>query len=76
MGLRSDLYGLLVGILEAIGKVPDLVVGLSATELSDEHAARVVGKIGPRATAEIARVATEMQSEGALSAEDVVDGLG
>ena len=61
--------------LEDVSKFPDLVAELLHMGLSDDDAAKVVGRNIMRLSMDASRVATDMQKRGVLPAEDTVESL-
>ena len=74
VGIGSDFDGIpnTPRGLEDVSKFPDLVAELLRMGLTDEDAAKVVGRNILRVWAAVDGVAAEMQREGVPPAEDVV----
>lgn len=78
VGLGSDFDGIPTTPegLDDVSKFPGLVAELLRLGLTDEDAAKVVGRNILRVWGGVDRVAAEMQREGVLPAQDTVGGSG
>ena len=74
VGLGSDFDGIPTTPegLEDVSKFPDLIAELLRLGLTDEDAAKVVGRNILRVWADVDSVAAKMQKEGVLPAEDKI----
>ena len=72
VGIGSDFDGIptIPRGLEDVSKFPDLIAELLRMGLTDEDAAKVVGRNILRVWAAVDSVATEMQRDGVSPAED------
>ena len=75
VGIGSDFDGIPTTPqgLEDVSKFPDLIAELLRMGLTDEDAAKVVGRNVLRVWADVDSVAARMQSEGVLPAEDTIE---
>ena len=75
VGIGSDFDGIPAGPkgLEDVSLFPELVGELFRMGVSDENAAKVVGRNVLRVWGEAERIASEMEKEGVLPAEDEID---
>lgn len=77
VGFGSDFDGIFDTPrgFEDVSKYPDLIAELLRMGLTDHDAAKVVGRNLLRVWANVDAVARRMQSEGALPAEDTIQGF-
>ena len=77
VGIGSDFDGIFDTPkgLEDVSKFPDLIAELLKMGLSDEDAAKVVGRNVLRVWADADKVAQKMQKDGVLPVEDFVQGI-
>lgn len=74
VGLGSDFDGILETPkgLDDVSKYPDLIAELLEMGMTDDDAAKVVGRNVLRVWADVDKVAARMKNEGVLPAEDTV----
>ena len=74
VGLGSDFDGIFdtPAGLDDVGKFPDLVAELLRMGVTDEDAAKIVGQNILRVWADVEKMASKMQQEGVLPAEDEI----
>ena len=77
VGLGSDFDGIneTPSGLEDVSKFPDLIAELLRMGMSDDDAAKVVGRNILRVSTDVSKVAADMQSQGVLPAEDIINTL-
>ena len=76
VGLGSDFDGIFETPkgLDDVSKFPDLIAELLEMGMTDENAAKVVGRNVLRVWADVDKVAARMKGEGVLPAEDTILG--
>ena len=77
VGFGSDFDGIpdTPNGLDDVSKYPDLVAELLSMGMTDDDAAKVVGRNILRVWADVDKLAVNMQGEGVLPAEDIIQGL-